>query len=77
MVLYFDKAIEEYTELTKIYPKSQKSSHALLKIGYCYEKFGKKADAIKALNDLQEKFPNSTAARLGLVKLEKLKSNIN
>ncbi len=73
----FDKAIEEYTELTKIYPKSQKSSHALLKIGYCYEKLGKKADAIKALNDLQEKFPNSTAARLGLVKLEKLKSNIN
>ncbi len=73
----YTKAIEEYTELTRVFPESQKSSHALLKIGYCYEKLGKEIEARKALEYLQEKFPNSTASRLGLVKLEKLKKDIN
>ena len=49
----------------------------MLKIGYCYEKLGKKAEATKALEDLQKEFPNSTAARLGVVKLEKLKKDLN
>ena len=73
----FEKAIEEYVQLTNTYPQSQKSSHALLKIGYCYEKLGKTAEATEALKDLQKKFPNSTAARLGAVKLEKLQNNTN
>lgn len=73
----FEKAIGEYVQLTNTYPESQKSSHALLKIGYCYEKLGKTAEAIETLKDLQKKFPNSTAARLGTVKLEKLQSDIN
>ena len=73
----FEKAIVEYVQLTDTYPQSQKSSHALLKIGYCYEKLGKIAEATAALEDLQQKFPNSTAARLGAVKLEKLKNGPN
>ena len=72
----FEKAIEEYVQLTNTYPESQKSSHALLKIGYCYEKLGKTAEALETLKDLQKKFPNS-AARLGTVKLDKLQSDIN
>ena len=73
----FEKAIGEYVQLTNTYPESQKSSHALLKIGYCYEKLGKTAEAIESLKDLQKKFPNSTAARLGTVKLDKLQGDIN
>lgn len=71
----FEKAIQEYVQLTDNYPQSQKSSHALLKIGYCYEKLGKTAEAAEVLKDLQKKFPNSTAARLGTVKLEKLQND--
>ncbi len=70
----FEKAIEEYLQLTDTYPQSQKSSHALLKIGYCYEKLGKIDEAKGILEELQKKFPNSTAARLGAVKLEKLQN---
>ena len=70
----FEKAIEEYLQLTDKYPQSQKSSHALLKIGYCYEKLGKIDEAKGVLKELQKKFPNSTAARLGAVKLEKLQN---
>ncbi len=73
----YEKAIEEYVQLTDTYPQSQKSSHALLKIGYCYEKLGKLEEATGVLKDLQNKFPNSTAARLGAVKLEKLQNGTN
>tara|TARA_B100001939_G_C16918303_1_gene608023 strand:- start:487 stop:1272 length:786 start_codon:yes stop_codon:yes gene_type:complete len=71
----YSEAIQQYKRLIQQFPDSKKSSHAMLKIGYCHEKLGSKAKAVETLSELQELFPNSAAARLGRAKMEKLRSN--
>ena len=68
------EAIKQYRKLIQKFPDSKKSSHALLKIGYCHEKLGNKNEALKILSELQKSFPNSAAARLGLTKIDKLRT---
>ena len=71
----YSEAIQQYKRLIQQFPDSKKSSHAMLKIGYCHEKLGSEAKAVETLSELQELFPNSAAARLGRAKMEKLRSN--
>ncbi len=71
----YSEAIQQYRRLIQQFPDSKKSSHAMLKIGYCHEKLGSVTNALDALSELQELFPNSAAARLGRAKMEKLRSN--
>lgn len=71
----YSEAIQQYGILIQQFPDSKKSSHAMLKIGYCYENLGNKTKALETLSELQKLFPNSAAARLGRAKSEKLRSN--
>ena len=71
----YGEAIQQYKRLIEQFPNSKKSSHAMLKIGYCHEKLGSVTKAVETLSELQELFPNSAAARLGRAKIEKLRSN--
>jgi len=60
----FEAALVEYQKLIEIYPASKKQSHAMLKIGYCYNELGQLDQARAVLEDLRSRYPGSTAARL-------------
>ncbi len=65
----FEPALEEFQKLVRIRPNSAKVSHALLKMGYIQDELGQSETAIKTLNDLIERFPSTTAARLAKERL--------
>ena len=65
--------MQEFQRLVTKYPNSQKLTHALLKIGYTHDELGNKAQAEQALNDLIERHPQSTAARLARKRLQDLR----
>ena len=68
----FGPAIEEYKLLVKNYPDSQKYTHALLKIGYCYQELGQLEQARNILRDLQQRYPQTTASRLAAERLKRI-----
>ncbi len=73
MLKQYPPAIEEYQILQQNYPKSQKLTHALLKIGFSLHELGQIEKAEAALVDLRTRYPGSTAARMAGERLQKLK----
>ena len=68
----FEPALAEYTRLVNNYPKSQKLTHAMLKIGYAQQELGNIDAAKKTLQDLVQRYPGTTAARLAEERLIKI-----
>jgi tol-pal system protein YbgF len=68
----FGPAIMEYEKLIQNYPKSQKLTHALLKIGYSYHELGQIDKAKATLEDLKNRYPDTTAARLAEERLQRI-----
>lgn len=70
----FDPALNEFQLLVQRYPNSQKLTHAMLKIGYIYDELGRTAEAEAILQELADRYPHTTAARLARERLQKLKA---
>lgn len=68
----YTQAIAEYEKLLTAYPRSQKLTHALLKIGYSQAALGDTDAARATLTVLTREHPNTTAARLAQERLEQM-----
>ena len=68
----FAPALEEFQKLVQTRPDSTKVSHALLKIGYIQDELGQTEAAKTTLNDLIERFPETTAARRAKERLQQV-----
>lgn len=68
----FEPALDEYRKLVNNYPDSQKLTHGLLKIGYTLQELGRPDEAKQQLQDLIEKHPGTTAARLAEERLQRM-----
>ncbi len=71
----FEPALAEYSKLIRTYPESKKQSHAMLKIGYSYHELGQADQARAVLEDLRNRFPGTTAARLAEERIQILGRN--
>jgi tol-pal system protein YbgF len=60
----FEPALAEYLKLVSAYPDSQKLTQALLKIGYTLHELGRVDEARATLQDLVQRYPGTSAARL-------------
>ena len=70
----YEKALPAFQLVIDRYPESRKIPDALLKIGYCNDELERNADAEKALSEVVNRFPETTAARLASQRLDQLKS---
>lgn len=68
----YTAAIDQYQKLITNYPASKKQSHALLKIGYSFQRLGEVDRARAVLEDLQTRYPGSTAARLAAERVQQI-----
>ena len=68
----FEQALQEYNKLVVNFPHSQKYTHALLKIGYCYHELGRIDEARKYLQALTRQYPGETASRLAEERLKSI-----
>ena len=68
----FQPALEEYKKVIANFPQSQKYTHALLKIGYCYQELGRIDDAKNILQSLVTQYPGETASRLAEERLKSI-----
>lgn len=68
----YTSAIDEYRKLITNFPASKKQSHALLKIGYSYQRLGELDNAQAVLKDLQTRYPGTTAARLAAERIQQI-----
>jgi len=71
----YNEAITEYMKLLTNYPQSQKAPNSLLKIGYSYIELKQLADAKKALQDVTQRFPGTTAAQDAEKRLQSLNAH--
>ena len=60
----FPQALEQFTKVIEIYPRSRKVSDALLKIGYCHYELGNWKDARAVFTKIQNDYSDSTVAKL-------------
>lgn len=65
-------AIDEYRKLIANHPASKKQSHALLKIGYSFQRLGELDKAQAVLKDLTVRYPGTTAARLAQERIQQI-----
>jgi tol-pal system protein YbgF len=70
----YQPAIAEYQKLVSAYPNSPKVSQALLKIGFCYQDLGEADQARAALENVRQRFPGTTAARMAEDRLRQITS---
>ncbi len=70
----FEPALRQFEVLVAEHPDSQKLTHALLKIGYIRAELGQREEAERVLNDLIQRFPESTAAGLARKRLQRIRS---
>jgi tol-pal system protein YbgF len=70
----FEPALRQFELLVAEHPDSQKLTHALLKIGYIRAELGQREEAERVLNDLIQRFPESTAAGLARKRLQRIRS---
>ncbi len=73
----FKQAIIDYGDLIQHYPKNPKVAEAMLKTGYCYYESGQKDAAKKELNQLLQRYPNSTEAGQASNFLQKMRQEGN
>ncbi|MBI5561280.1 MAG: tol-pal system protein YbgF [Deltaproteobacteria bacterium] len=69
----FERAVLEFDKVVKKYPKAEKTAAAMLKEGYSFEKLGSVKEARVLLEDVVERFPKSTEAKLAKERLKALK----
>ena len=69
----FTTALPAFERVANVYPDSAKLPDALLKIGYCNYELKNWGAAHTALSTVRAEFPESTAARLALQRLERMK----
>jgi tol-pal system protein YbgF len=68
----YKNAIIEFDNLRNTYPKAVKMPGAVLKIGLCFEKLGKKAEAEATYKELLDKFPKAAEATQAKTQLANL-----
>jgi tol-pal system protein YbgF len=68
----FREALPEFQRVLDAYPQSAKLPDALLKIGYCNYELRQWDAARAALEQVSRQFPDTTAARLAVQRLERL-----
>jgi tol-pal system protein YbgF len=69
----FTQAITEFNQVIKLYPTSAKIPDAMLKLGYTHYELKQFGQARSVLQDLRTSHPNSTAARLGGKRLDRMR----
>jgi tol-pal system protein YbgF len=69
----FDRALVEFGKVRTVDPESPKLADALLKIGYIHYEKQEWQSARDTLSGLTRSHPNSTAARLALQRLDRMK----
>ncbi len=60
----YEEAISAYHKLLENYPDSRKVAHSLLKLGYSHQELGQYPEARQKLDEVKNRFPGTTAARL-------------
>jgi tol-pal system protein YbgF len=68
----YQAALAEFQKVIDGYPQSSKMPDALLKMGYCQDELGNKAEARTTLQQVTRKYPDTTAARLATQRLDRL-----
>ncbi|MCS3904192.1 tol-pal system protein YbgF [Methylohalomonas lacus] len=68
----FEQAIAAYQRVLDDYSDSAKVPDALLKLGYSQQELGNKEQARNTLQDLRERYPETTAASLARDRLQQL-----
>ncbi len=69
----FDEGITEFKRVLSKYPTSNKVPDAMLKLGYTFYELKQFDEAKAILNDLRERFPDATAARLATKRLDRIR----
>ncbi len=69
----FDEGITEFKQVLSKYPTSNKVPDAMLKLGYTFYELKQFDEAKAILNDLRERFPDATAARLATKRLDRIR----
>jgi tol-pal system protein YbgF len=70
----FDQAIIEFDAVRRKYPQGDKVPAALLKQGYAFAELGEKVNARLILQEVVEKYPQSSEAAKAKLKLKVLES---
>lgn len=73
----YDPAITEYQKLITAYPDSQKVSQAMLKTGFCEAELGNREKARATLEEVKQRFPGTTSARMAEDRLQRLRLEQN
>ncbi len=69
----FNEGIDEFQKVLSQYPNSNKVPDAMLKLGYTFYELKQFDEAKAILNDLRERFPSATAARLATKRLDRIR----
>lgn len=69
----FEQGITEFKRVLDKYPTSNKVPDAMLKLGYTFYELKQFPQAKQILTDLQAKFPNETASRLAVKRLDRIR----
>ncbi len=69
----FDEAIKDYQSLIDSYPQSPKVAEAMLKIGYSNSELGNREAARAILEQLMQRFPDTTEAGQAKALLQRLR----
>ncbi len=69
----YSLALQQFQTLLTRFPNGQKAPDALLKIGYCQYELKQWADAEATLNEVVQRYPDTTVSRLAEGRLRALK----
>jgi tol-pal system protein YbgF len=69
----YEVALDTFRDLLDRFPQSSKAPDALLKIGYCHFELRQWHEAELALNDVVQRYPDTTVARLAQGRLRALR----
>jgi len=69
----FEQGIIEFEKVINKYPTSNKLPDAMLKLGYTFYELKQFPQAKKILQNLRDRFPQSTAARLATKRLDRIR----
>jgi len=69
----FEQGIAEFETVLNTYPGSNKVPDAMLKLGYTFYELKQYPQAKAILQDLRERFPDETAARLATKRLDRIR----
>ena len=67
------EAAINYMKYRDLNPKGRRYAEATFKIGYCFQRLGKAAQALAFYNEVQNRYPKSAYSKKALVQLRKIK----